>query len=217
MNILFRALSVVIGYLLGSFNTAYFLGLLKGVDVRETGSGNPGATNAMRALGAQAGAIVFIGDALKAVVAAVLVALLFGGSEFMAPGDQIYMVWAGLGVMIGHDFPFYLKFKGGKGISSMLGLFIVIDWRTTLIGLVVFIIVVLLTRYVSLGSLAGTVTFYITWIVLCILDMEPLTLAGKIEVSIISGIICALTFIRHRKNIKRLLSHTEKKIGIKEV
>ena len=115
-----RILCLALGYLFGCFQTAYILGRMKGIDIREYGSGNAGTTNAIRVLGTKAGLLVFAGDMLKCLIALLLVGALFGKSH----PEAVYLLksWAFMGVVLGHDFPFYMNFKGGKGVAVMAGL-----------------------------------------------------------------------------------------------
>ena len=148
-----RLVCVAVGYLFGLFQTSYIYGRLRGMDIREHGSGNAGATNALRTLGWKAGAITFLGDCFKCVFAVLLVRFLFDGRY---PGENIGVLlgmYAALGVILGHNFPCYLKFHGGKGISATAGLFLSLDPVLTLVALLLFAGSVGITRYVSLGSI----------------------------------------------------------------
>lgn len=163
MMIVYRLLSVCLGYLFGLFQTGYILGRLKGVDIRQYGSGNSGTTNASRVLGKKAGVLVYIGDCLKAIICCVIVRLIFG---HIAP-DMVglLVLYAGFGVVLGHNYPFYMNFKGGKGIAATSGAVIAFgDWRIIVICLLVFAVVVLGTKYMSLASLCVVTTYFITTI-----------------------------------------------------
>ena len=131
-----RIVCLAVGYVLGLFQTSYIYGRKQGIDIREHGSGNAGTTNAFRTMGKKAGALTLLGDILKCVLAMVIARLLFGGSY----GDNIRLLelYAGAGCILGHNFPFYLKFKGGKGIAASVGLLLAFDWRIFLICAVVF-------------------------------------------------------------------------------
>lgn len=117
----------------------------------------PGTTNALRVMGKKAGLLVFMGDFLKTVFACLLVRLVMKGD----PSVDLYVLYAGLGVVLGHNFPFYLHFKGGKGIASMAGILVSMDWRVTLVCAFLFLGAVILTRYVSLGSILVVTAFFI--------------------------------------------------------
>ena len=154
---MFRVLCLLFGYACGLFQTGYIYGKAKNKDIRQYGSGNAGTTNALRVLGKKAGLIVFLGDLFKAVFACTAARLL--ADHFGSDISMVYLLYAGLGVVLGHNFPFYLKFKGGKGIAATSGVVLsTFDWRIILICLLLFIIVVAVTRYVSLGSLVMVTT-----------------------------------------------------------
>jgi glycerol-3-phosphate acyltransferase PlsY len=195
-----RGISISIGYLIGCFQTAFILGkLLLNVDIRQHGSGNSGTTNALRVLGWKAGFLTFFGDFLKAILAVVLIRLLFD--------DALYTLYAGFGVVLGHNFPVFMKFKGGKGIAASAGALLAFDYRIGLISMLVMIVVVFFTRYVSLGSL-----FLATWIPIGIYIFYP----QQWELLILGICFMILAFVRHQSNIKRLLSGEENKLGKKK-
>lgn len=209
-----RVICLVIGYICGLFQTGYFYGKHMGMDIREHGSGNAGTTNTLRVLGFKAGAIVFIGDLLKAVAACTIVRFLYGNAH--PELTIIYALYAGIGVVLGHNYPFYLGFKGGKGIAATAGVLVAMGNLPLLLScLFVFLLAVAITRYVSLGSLLVVTVFFIEWI--------WFTSTGYIEVSayrmesiILVFIFTAMAFWRHKANIKRLLAGTENKIGSKK-
>lgn len=152
-----RVFCLVFGYVFGLFQTGYLYGRMNHIDIRNYGSGNSGTTNALRVLGKKAGLIVFIGDFFKMVLACLLVRIFLKGD----PNTDLYVLYTGLGVVMGHNFPFYLGFKGGKGIASMAGLLVSMDWRVTLVCAAVFLGTVIITRYVSLGSIFVVILFFI--------------------------------------------------------
>lgn len=124
-----RLLWLLIGYLCGSFQSGYFLGRAKGLDVRNYGSHSTGATNSLRVMGTGAGILVLLLDAAKAIIPCVLARHFFRGQAEL----QLLMVlWTATGVMLGHDYPFYLGFRGGKGVASTVGVLIALDWRLAL-------------------------------------------------------------------------------------
>ena len=141
-----RVICLLIGYVCGLFQTSYIYGRAHGIDIREHGSGNAGTTNALRTLGAKAGALTFLGDCFKCVLAVVIVRLIFGGSH--PDTVKLLGLYASAGAILGHNFPFYLKFKGGKGIACTAGLLLSFDWRLTLAALAVFLIAFFITHYV---------------------------------------------------------------------
>lgn len=210
-----RIVCLAVGYLFGLFQTGYFMGLIKHRDIRNYGSGNSGTTNAMRVLGKKAGAAVFIGDLLKSVAACLLVKWAAG--KFGFEEEQIVLVlYAGLGAVLGHNYPFYLNFKGGKGIASSWGMSLVLDWRIALISIIVFVATMMITKYVSLGSMIGSVSFIVIWFVLIAFDLLVIPYGQALEASIVLTIIVLLAIYRHKGNIKRLIEGTENKIGQKK-
>jgi acyl-phosphate glycerol 3-phosphate acyltransferase len=194
-------LCLFLGYLFGCFSTGYFVGKMNKVDIRKYGSGNVGSTNALRTLGAKAGAITLFGDAMKAVIPILLVRLVF----FPGYGQvELLALYTGLGVVMGHNYPAWLKFKGGKGIAATGGAMAAFDPLIIPIGLPLFILIVAVTRYVSIGSLFVAV-FFPVWILI----RHP----GEIHMLIVSLLYMTLAIIKHRSNIKRLFNGTENKIG----
>ena len=149
-----RLVCLAVGYLFGIFQTGYIYGRVHGIDIRKYGSGNSGSTNALRVMGKKAGLTVFAGDFLKTVIPCMAVRCIFKNQPDYA---YVYMLYIGLGAILGHNYPFYLHFKGGKGIAATAGIIFSIDWRLTVLCLAVFILIVAVTRYVSLGSLVVSV------------------------------------------------------------
>lgn len=198
---------LAIGYCCGCFSTGYVIGRINNIDIRNYGSGNAGTTNALRTLGMKAGLITFLGDALKAMIPILLVRfVLFKNS---IDESQLLALYTGLGAVLGHNFPFWLKFRGGKGIAATGGVMLAFDWRFGLTALVLFAICTGITKYVSVGSLAISIIFPIGIVVFYNTD------TNFIHMLIISMIFTLLAFIRHRANIKRLFNGTENKIGQK--
>ena len=222
MEILVRILCIAVGYCFGMIQTAYIYGKMHGIDIREHGSGNSGTTNALRVLGKKAGVIVLVGDVFKAAIACIL-ARVIGTLCFP---EIIYpmILWVGLGVVLGHNFPFYMNFKGGKGIASTAGvIFGLLDWRIMVICLIAFILCVVFTRYVSLGSLVVVTLFFLSFLVLAMNGyiMNPVThtaYAGSdlIECYVIIFLFASLAFYRHKANIVRLAHGEENKIFSKK-
>lgn len=210
---IYRLLALAIGYGFGLFQTAYIYGRLHHIDIRNYGSGNAGTTNMMRTLGKKAGYITYFGDILKVILAAVVVHFLIGVNE---PVDEVvYICYSGLGAVLGHNFPFYLGFKGGKGVAAASGLIIVFFpycWYMTVAGYVLFFILLFKTRYVSFASLAAMLSFGMQFIVLNIIGVFGLDFLGQLESDIIVAGMVALVFWGHRENIKRLNNGTERKI-----
>lgn len=219
MEILVRGASLIIGYIFGLFQTGYIIGKVKKVDIRQMGSGNAGTTNAMRTLGAKAGILTFIGDCAKTILAIVLCRLLVSGlyPEMYVELKYAIGMYAGLGAVLGHNFPFYLKFKGGKGIAATSGFIIAFGaWPMIPIGLVIFFGIVLLTKYVSLGSICLMIGFFIQLVIFGQLGWYGVDGPLLIEIYVLGFLFVALAIIRHRANIVRLMNGTENKFGIKK-
>lgn len=194
---------LALGYGFGCFSTSYVIGKLKHVDIRKYGSGNAGTTNALRTLGAKAGIFTLAGDMIKAVVPIILVRyVVFPEMENL----PLLILYTGLGVVLGHNYPFWLGFKGGKGIAATGGVMIAFDPYIIPVGLLVFVGSVAITRYVSVGSLLVSILFPI-WIMI--------RYPGNIHMLIIALVYMVLAFIKHRSNIKRLIMGTENKLGQK--
>ncbi len=191
-------LCLIFGYLFGSLNFAIIYSKLKGDDIRNHGSGNAGATNVLRTYGKGAAAIVFALDILKGVIAVMITRIFFD--------DMLYDCVSALGAVLGHNFPLYYGFKGGKGVATSLAVLLVLNYPTALIGVAAFIIVVLVTKYVSLSSILAAVAAMISAFVFFRVN----------EFSIFCLIIGTLCIYRHRSNIKRLLNGTESKLGQKK-
>lgn len=202
-----RILCLLAGYAFGLIQTGYLYGRINGVDIRQHGSGNSGTTNALRVLGKKAGLIVFIGDFLKTLIPCVAVRLLF--REDMATG-YLLTLYTGFGVVLGHNFPFYLKFKGGKGIAAMAGIVTALDWRLMLACLIAFVLVVAVSRFVSLGSLVVAAIF-LAWNVL-MAGAYQIPQNRIAEYYIAAAVISGMAFWRHRANIVRLVQGRENKL-----
>ncbi len=205
-----RVICLVIGYVFGLFQTAFFYGRAKGIDIREHGSGNSGTTNALRVLGTKAGLIVFAGDCIKCILAVVVCRLLFGGDH----PETIYLLclYAGAGAILGHNYPFYMGFKGGKGIAATAGLILSFHPYFIPMGVILFFGTFLTTHYVSLGSLLVYVGF-MTEMVICgqLGVFAGATQAQLIEMYILAAFLTVLAFAKHKENIKRLVTGTERK------
>ena len=209
-----RVICLFIGYVFGLFQTAYFYGKTKGIDIRKYGSGNAGTTNALRVLGTKAGLIVFAGDCLKCIIAVCITRALFSTGH----PENIYLLclYTGAGSIIGHNFPFYMGFKGGKGIAATAGLLVAMDLRVTAVCLIVFILIVAVTRYVSLGSLVVVTLFLIGMVFFGSHGAYGLGNQYLMEFYLVSAAVTLMAFWRHRSNIGRLLHGTENKIGSKK-
>lgn len=198
----------IIAYLLGSISFSVIIGKkMAGFDVREKGSGNAGSTNVLRTVGKKAAILTLICDCLKGVIA-VLIGLLAG--KIVKNLDNALLVQlAGIAVVLGHTFPIFFKFKGGKGVATSLGVLLVINWQIGLICLVFALVLMALTRMVSLGSISAAVLFP----VLTIFIRNHYLVPGNY---IVFGVIlAAFVIFNHRENVKRLISGKENKINLK--
>ena len=201
-------LCLVVGYVFGCFQTGYFYGNSKGIDIRNYGSGNAGTTNTLRVLGKKAGYITYLGDALKAIFAILLIKYVIYGQLIIPSMDfHLLLAYTGLGVAFGHNYPFYLNFKGGKGIATTSGVMLALDIRIGLIGIIGFFIIFFATRYVSVGSLYMSIVFPI-----CVLVFYP----GEWHLFIVSVVFWLMAWMRHRENIKRLMTGTENRFERKK-
>ncbi len=205
-----RIVCFVIGYVFGLFQTSYILGKMKGFDIRTAGSGNAGTTNALRILGMKAGAITFTCDILKCILAVLVTWLIFHNSH--ADMVPLLKIWTSAGVTVGHIFPFYMNFKGGKGIAAMGGMIIAFgDIRLIIAGLIIFFGLVFLTHYVSVASLTLISTFLFEIAVGNILGTYGMEPRFRVEMLIIVILLTALAVYEHRGNILRLLQGDERK------
>ena len=198
----------VVAYLIGSINFSVILSKkMAGFDVREKGSGNAGTTNMLRSVGKKAAAITLICDILKGVVA-ILIAMLAG--KILANSNSSLLVQiAGISVILGHTFPIFFKFKGGKGVATSLGVLIMSNWQIGLICLVFALVLIILTKMVSVGSIAAAILYP----VLTLFIPQNYIVPGNYI--IYSVILAVLIVFNHRENVKRLLSGTENKISFK--
>ena len=205
-----RIACLVIGYLFGIVQTAYIYGKMNGIDIREHGSGNAGTTNALRVLGKKAGAIVFAGDFLKCFLAIHLVRIVFRNSA----SDILPLlgIYAATGCILGHNFPVQLNFRGGKGIACTAGLLAAFDVRIGIIALLTFLAIVIVTRYVSLGSMVIVTEFALFIIVFGQLGLYHMAQAPLIEMYVIAAFLAGMAIYRHRANIVRLINGTENRI-----
>jgi glycerol-3-phosphate acyltransferase PlsY len=212
MELLYIILSIVVSYLLGSINSAIIVSrALYKEDIRTHGSGNAGLTNILRTYGAKAAALTLIGDMLKGVLAIIFTSLFFGLSYSKGISTSPYCYLSGAFAVLGHVFPVFYGFKGGKGVLVTATMALVLCPLHFFVLLTVFAVIVVFSRYVSLGSIVVAALFPIT---VCL--YIPLVLGIKLPI-----IIAAATFFLggfviwcHRSNIKRLLAGNEKKISI---
>ena len=196
-------LCILVGYLCGTISNGYLVGKLHHLDIRNYGSGNAGATNATRTLGKKVGLLVLLGDLLKVMIPACVVHyIVFAGEDYATLLGEI----TGFAGVLGHNYPFWMKFKGGKGISSTGGAMLATDWRYALF-IPVFILLIVITKYVSVGSMF-------------VIFLYPVFLAitryGEPYYGAMVLVACLFTasgVFTHRENIKRLCNGTERKFG----
>lgn len=194
-------LCLLIGYVFGCLQTSYIIGkLIKKVDIRDFGSGNSGATNAIRVFGKKLGMFCLIMDALKGV-AAISVA------RYCLDGTTLLLLITGFGVILGHNYPFYMNFKGGKGIAASLGIFLAIDYRVFFLAGIPSLIFLAMTKYMSLASLSYSL------LLLLFMGVFYYNQPQGILIILSTAVFTALAFWRHKDNIKRLASGTERRIG----
>ena len=205
----------IIAYLIGSINFSVIISKkVAGFDVREKGSGNAGTTNMLRAVGKKAAAVTLICDVLKGVVAIGIAIIL--GNIVKDINRELLIQVAGIAVVLGHTFPVFFGFKGGKGVATSLGILLLSNWQIGLICLVFGIVLIVLTRMVSLGSCAAAVLFPV--LTLFINEHYTILTDGKSGSTyfIYSVILAVIVLYNHRSNIKRILSGTENKISFKK-
>lgn len=208
-----RFICLLIGYAFGLIQTGYIYGKMRGVDIRKAGSGNAGSTNALRTMGIKAGLVTLLGDCFKCVFAVVTVYLIYG--KTYADIFPLLAMYAGMGAVLGHNYPFYLNFKGGKGIAATAGLILSTTnvWMV-LICLFAFLGIVAVTRYVSLGSLAVVIIYLIEVVVYGQMGGFGVKLPYLYEMYGIAAFLMLSAFYKHKANIVRLMNGTENKISI---
>lgn len=200
---MYRVICIVIGYFIGCIQSAYMVGKFMGnIDIRKYGSGNAGSTNVLRVMGKKAAIFTFLGDILKPLLAILICRLIFKDENRIS-----IVLYSGLGVIIGHIWPIFLKFKGGKGVASAVSLiyFGLLDLRITLIIVTIWIVSVGITKYVSLGSVLFSISIPILTYIF----------GYSTEQVAIGAIIMILIVYKHMPNIARILNRTESKIGSK--
>lgn len=201
----------IIAYFLGSISfSVIFSKKMAGFDVRQKGSGNAGTTNVLRSVGKKAAAITLICDILKGVVA-ILIAYLVG-KIVKDLNNSLLVQIAGIAVIIGHTFPIFFGFKGGKGIATSLGVLLVTNWNIGLICLIFALVLMILTRIVSLGSIAAAILFPV---LVMFMPSNAYIVEGNYIVYAI--ILAVLVVFNHRANVKRLLNGTENKLDFKKI
>lgn len=195
--------TVIVAYLLGSVNSSILISkAVSGKDIRESGSGNAGATNMLRTMGKKYAVLTLIIDIFKGILA-----VLFAMLSVKSGGFEWCIYPAGLAVCLGHCYPVFFGFKGGKGVATGLGVLFMWDWQTALIVLAAALVIMALTRYVSLGSVTAAVLFAV---------IETVKLRGNIPAMICVIAVAALLVWKHRGNIVRLAKGEENKLGAKK-
>lgn len=204
----------VISYLLGSLNFGVILSRkLEKDDVRNHGSGNAGSTNMLRNYGAKAGVLTILGDMIKVFVAIFISIKIYEYTPALLESNHITDVtlfvkaFSGFFCVIGHIFPCFFKFKGGKGVATSGGMVFAIDWRIALILLAIFFVVVLATKYVSLGSIIMAILY----------PVFMYLFYQAVDLTIISVIFTVIVLITHRLNIKKILTKTENKVNLSKL
>ena len=209
---MFRLVCLAVGYAFGLIQSAYIFGRLKGVDIRTVGSGNAGSTNALRAFGPKAGFTVLFCDAFKTMAAIWIMRLTLGR---MYPDIlSLIIYYTAVGVILGHNFPFYLGFKGGKGMAATLGLILSLSpfwFFVTMFSL--FCVIFLTTHYVSLGCMCAYVLFVIETFIFGMKGMLGTNLSSSslLELNLIAVFLMCLAVFQHRKNVVRLIKGEESK------
>lgn len=223
MNYLLVSLLFILSYLLGSFPTGYILTKrIKNIDIREHGSNSTGATNTTRVLGLKYGLITILGDCLKGIIIMAILLIFKLEQLYLFDNGKINILpLYGFFAVIGHIYPIYLNFKGGKAVATSFGIVLFLSPLMALIGALVFILIVIFTKYVSLGSILGAISIFISTMIFSVFDIKTIVLGTNnniipIEYPIIIGLLTLIIIVRHRENIKRLIHNNENKISFKK-
>ncbi len=198
LDVVIALIFMVVGYLLGTIPTGYLVARMRGVNIQEVGSGNIGATNVLRTLGWLPASLVMIFDPLKGALAALL-PILVGATGWT-------VALAGLAAVVGNSFNVFLGLRGGKGIATSIGVFVVVDPLTAALCVLLGVFTILISRYVSLGSLVGMFSLPLFVLAGGVFPMSHLFLAIG---------LASLTIFRHRDNLRRLAVGTERRLGEK--
>lgn len=206
-------ITAIIAYLIGSINFSVIIGKkMAGIDVREKGSGNAGTTNVLRTIGKRAALLTLICDILKGVVS-ILIAVIIG--KIVKSADAVMLVQiAGLFVVLGHAFPIFFEFKGGKGVATSLGVLLVTNWQIGLICLIFALAIIIITKMVSMGALGAAILFPILTI---FIEKHFIVSASGTKYFIFSVLLALLVAFQHRENIKRIKDGNENKISFKNI
>jgi glycerol-3-phosphate acyltransferase PlsY len=208
VDILKISAALVFGYLLGSLNTTVLVGKLYGKDIRSHGSKSAGLTNTLRVLGKPAAALVLAGDVLKAVIACL--AGLYIGVYLEAGGARecVSLLAAGMGAVMGHNWPVYFGFKGGKGALTAVSVAFMINWAMGLMCIGIFILMIAITRYVSLGSVCASVLY-------AGVSFVPY-FSSTVYFNLFACMLAGVVIFKHRGNLLRLVKGTENKLSFKK-
>jgi len=198
---------IILSYLLGGIPFGYLIAITKGIDIRAEGSGNIGATNVSRVLGRKYGLIIFFLDMFKGFVAVFFVPLLFSEIKFPTMADNLLVILCGFSAVLGHAFPVYLKFRGGKAVATSFGIFVWLAPIAIAISFAAWITTVLVSRYVSLGSIIGTLA--LVAVIIWVVDSP---FGDNSYITYLSVAVAILVIIKHTSNIKRIITGTEKKV-----
>ena len=207
-------LCLILGYGFGLIQTAYIYSNARNIDIKREGSGNAGTTNMIRVMGFKAGLITFIGDILKLVVAILVTKGVFIWFLHLNIDPMTLALYTGFGVVLGHNFPFYLHFDGGKGFAASAALIICLwDWKLIVIGVLAFFITAVFTKYISLASMITMVSFAVANTIFILTDVTHIDERWVPDTIIISILLAALCVWQHRTNLERLISGTESKFS----
>ncbi len=214
---------IVIGYLCGCFSTGTIVAKKGNVDIKHQGSGNTGATNVLRVMGPKAGFLTLGVDLFKTMLPILLVRFLFFRQyPAMSQMNQLLVLLVGFGAVLGHMFPFYLKFKGGKGVACMGACMLLYDWRLALVGFALFALTIYITKYMSIASMFASLQFplFVLWSGYfnygghgLFYDFGDFDRTIWISMSVFTWVYTILCVYNHRANIKRLINHNENKFS----
>ncbi len=209
LTIMLPVLCIIAGYFFGGLSGGYIVGKLYHVDVRKHGSGNLGTTNVLRTLGKKAALITLCIDLGKVIVPILIIRyVIFPQYPAFTYENQLLILYFAIGTVLGHIFPFMLKFHGGKGVACMGATILLFDWRLALLGFTSFVLIVAITRYVSVASMFESLLF-LTWIIF-VVDYSDL------HMILVTCVFPILIIVMHRANIVRLFHGTENKISFKK-
>lgn len=203
-------LAIIIGYLFGIFQTGKILGKIKGFDLNSEGSGNAGATNALRTHGKKIGLLTFFGDMIKAIIPMIVFGYIL--SKNISGYRPLISLYIGIGSIIGHCFPFFLKIKGGKGVSTALGVVLASNPLMAIIPLTTFLLITIKTRFVSLGSIVAVVIVAVEGFIFSKNNILRGSSDYYMECVILYVILALIVIFKHRENIIRLIKGEENKI-----